>query len=199
MNVSGFFSNKVFSFSRDVKKEAVMESAKTECYNRLVLRFPHRDIKKDEIKVVDVEKTKFFDGSLGSPSNGSMCTQSIEEGFIIVLTYEKAYYRLNTTKGTCFISNDLKVCQKYETNVLNIAMQKLNEKVKTYVGFHEIIIDSFKVKSGRKLSFAECNNNLDQYLSQSEETHYAFSILFEGNIYGFCFLETGEDRTDQNC
>lgn len=197
MNVSGLFSGLVSPFYRDEKKEAISDLAKTECYNRLVLRFPHRDIKKDKIQVVDIQKTKFMDGSLGCSTGGGMCTQAIEEGYIITLSYEKAFYRLNTTKGTYFASDDLKSGYKYETNILNIAMQKMTEKIKTYVGFHEIIIDSFEVKSGRKLCYMECKN-LDEYMAQSEETHYAFDILFEGNKYSFCFLENGENRTDQN-
>ncbi len=196
MNVSGFFSGMISSFSRDEKKEAIMENAITECYNRLILRFPHRDINKNEIKILDVQKTKFMDGSLGC-NTGNMSTQATEEGYIITLTHDKALYSLNTTSGTYFASNDLKTKQKYEANVLNIAMQKLTEKIKSYVGFHEIIIDSYKVKSGRKLSFRECKN-LDEYMAQAEETHYAFDILFENNKYSFCFNENGDDRTDQN-
>jgi len=198
MHISNCFPAHPSEITQDEEKKNVIDNAIIEVYKRLILRFPRREIPGSEIKFCGIKATIFPDGALGcSTKVGTFFTTSKESGYITTFSYmnriNNENYNLHTiTAGTHFLSDDLKVANEYKTNVLNIAMEKLSEKIGRDVGFHEIAIIAYDEKIGYPKNFNECV--FDEYITQKEEQQFKFEFLFEGNKHSFCFNVLGYDR-----
>ncbi len=197
MHISNCFPIRYSENTQDDLKKTIIDNAIIEVYKRLCLRFPRRDIHGSEIKFCDIKATSFPDGSLGCSSKvGTFYTNAREFGFILTFSYinsiSKEYYNLHTVSGGSFFSDDLKVAKKYSNNILNIAMEKLSNKIGREVGFHEIAINAYEEKIAYPLRFKE--GEFTKYIDQKEEQQYAFEFLFEGNKHPFCFNVLSFDR-----
>ena len=198
MHISNCFPAHSSEIRQDEEKKSVVDNAIIEVYKRLCLRFPRRGIQGSDIKFCRIANTVFADGALGcSTKVGTFFTTAKESGYIATFSYmnrmnNENYNLHTTTAGTHFLSDDLRVSKDYKTNILNIAMEKLGEKIGRDVGFHEITIDSYDEKIEYPKRFNECEFN--EYLTQKEEQQFTFEFLFEGNKHSFCFNVLGCDR-----
>ncbi len=171
--------------------ENVIETTGSFALDALRLKFPLREIHREEVIMLRIKPQIFDSNSWGFPGKKRNDFINTYPGFVVIFEYEGKKYHVHTPDGNHCKTIDLDF-EPYSMERLHIALIYLSKILSENIDLKNC--ELLKIKSGMcpLRSLEECDD-IDIFMEQQQlEKRYAFHIFYAGKEYTICVNDAGK-------